>query len=415
MVEQSDVVIIGAGLAGLTAARLLHRLGRDVVILEREEHVGGRVRTDSSSGYLLDRGFQLYNPAYPAGQRQFTNAALDLRSFRPGVEIRRADGWAELADPLRAPRMIGRSALGALRGAAGSPWQVAAFAAYAARCGTASPESLRARRDMPLAEALRRAGVGRSALQRVVRPFLSGVFADQSLQVSRRYGDFVLRSLVRGAPSVPSRGMQALPEQLLADLPAGAVRTGVTAVQASPGLVHTDVGEWSARVVIVAGDAPAAAALLPGLQVPDMLPLTTWYFATEEPPLRGAGTLIVDGTGGPLANVAVMSSVAPEYTPYGGSLVAASAVGLLPSTADAALARRETARLLGVPEGSLVEVARYPIRDALPRLAPGVPLRRPVRLGDGILVIGDHRDTPSIQGALVSGERGAVAAMRELG
>ncbi|MDN4472462.1 flavin monoamine oxidase family protein [Demequina zhanjiangensis] len=51
-----DSVVVGAGVAGLTAARLLARAGRSVVVLEARRRIGGRVVTDRSDGYVTDRG-----------------------------------------------------------------------------------------------------------------------------------------------------------------------------------------------------------------------------------------------------------------------------------------------------------------------------------------------------------------------
>ncbi|MFM9033278.1 MAG: FAD-dependent oxidoreductase, partial [Mycobacterium sp.] len=70
------VVVVGAGLSGLAAARYLTRGGIAVTVLESADAVGGRVRTDVVDGYRLDRGFQLYNPAYPEGARVLDHDAL---------------------------------------------------------------------------------------------------------------------------------------------------------------------------------------------------------------------------------------------------------------------------------------------------------------------------------------------------
>jgi predicted NAD/FAD-dependent oxidoreductase len=60
-------------------------------------------------------------------------------------------------------------------------------------------------------------------------------------------------------------------------------------------------------------------------------------------------------------------------------------------------------------------VSRVEVREALPAMPPPLMLRKPVRLLDGLYVCGDHRDTGSIQGALVSGRRAASAVLAELG
>ncbi|WP_150957990.1 flavin monoamine oxidase family protein [Microbacterium testaceum] len=55
-VDSADVVVVGAGVSGLAAARLIARGGRRVVVLEARDRVGGRVFTDRSGGHITDRG-----------------------------------------------------------------------------------------------------------------------------------------------------------------------------------------------------------------------------------------------------------------------------------------------------------------------------------------------------------------------
>ena len=126
------MVVVGAGLAGLRAAQLLAAAGRDVVVLEAADEVGGRVRTDRVDGFTLDRGFQLYNPAYPEGRMAWPGLAI--QQFSAGVDVVRDGISHPLADPRRDPRSLPATtrslrALGATRG-------LGAFGSYAARLGT---------------------------------------------------------------------------------------------------------------------------------------------------------------------------------------------------------------------------------------------------------------------------------------
>jgi hypothetical protein len=90
--------------------------------------------------------------------------------------------------------------------------------------------------------------------------------------------------------------------------------------------------------------------------------------------------------------------------------VSTSVLGLDPPD-DAAL-RRELERLYGVSTAGWETVAAVRVPGALPAAPPPLRPRQPVHLGDGLFVAGDHRDTPSIQGAMVSGRRAANAVLR---
>ena len=101
----ADVVVVGAGLAGLRCARALTDAGRHVVVLEAAGHVGGRVTSEDVDGYVVDRGFQLLNPAYPAVKRWVDVDALALGTFQAGVLVRTDTALKVLADPRRAPQL----------------------------------------------------------------------------------------------------------------------------------------------------------------------------------------------------------------------------------------------------------------------------------------------------------------------
>ncbi|WP_343900496.1 FAD-dependent oxidoreductase, partial [Nocardioides aquaticus] len=104
--NDTDVVVVGAGLAGLRCARALVDRGHDVVVLERDDAVGGRIRTDHVDGFALDRGFQLLNPAYRAVRRWVDVDALGLQPFAAGVAARNDDGLVRLGNPLAAPALL---------------------------------------------------------------------------------------------------------------------------------------------------------------------------------------------------------------------------------------------------------------------------------------------------------------------
>ena len=63
------IVIVGAGISGLQAARLLEIQGATYLLLEKSNKIGGRVQSETVDGYVLDHGFQVLQTAYPEVQR----------------------------------------------------------------------------------------------------------------------------------------------------------------------------------------------------------------------------------------------------------------------------------------------------------------------------------------------------------
>jgi phytoene dehydrogenase-like protein len=401
----ADVVVVGAGLAGLNAAHHLAEAGLDVMVLEADPQVGGRIRTDEVDGFRLDRGFQLYNPSYPEGIRSLDHEALDLKPFVAGAVLVTDKGPRWMVDPRRA----GRASLRNLRAPLG-PRGMLQVTRYVVGCAVTDPRELQQRPDMSTREAFSRSHLGGTAMSLLLTPFLSGVLADPDLRSSRRFTDFVLRSLVRGTPSVPAVGMQAIPDQLARPLRSRIFR-GVRVESVTPTRVETAAGGIDCEAVVVATDPGTAARLVPGVPQPTMRSLTTWYFSIDEDDLYGGRPVLVlesDGRG-PLTNAVVMSYAAPDYAPAGRHLLQATAVGL--PDADVAAVRRHLAELYGVPTGHWELIGHYPIAEALPAAVPPFSVRGTQEF-DGIVVAGDHRDTPSIQGALVSGRRAAQKVRR---
>ncbi|MGW4058327.1 NAD(P)/FAD-dependent oxidoreductase [Amycolatopsis sp. NPDC004747] len=402
----AEVVVVGAGLAGLAAAVTLHRAGVPCTVLEASDDVGGRVRTDVVDGFRLDRGFQILNPAYPAIRRLVDVDALELGRFWRAVRVADDDRVSLLGNPVDTPKalrdIVARRYLSAK--------DLAAMGALTARVAAGPAQAIIDRADRTTAEELRRAGVSARAVDTVLRPFLSGVFLERELTTSARFFQLVWRSFLRSAPSLPALGMGELPRQLARRLPTSAVHLGTPAEEIRPGRVRTADGVvWPARAVVVATDGSAAARLA-GTEEPHWNSGTTWYFAPPRSPLREP-VIVLDARGGPVVNTSVVSEVCPGYAPPGSALVSASALTALPEPE----VRTALGRMYRTDATRWPLVARYEIRRALPSMPPPHDLRREVRLGEGLYVCGDHRDTSSLQGALASGTRAARAVLADLG
>ena len=403
--DRVEVAVVGAGLAGLSAAVRLAASGCDVHVVEASGHAGGRLATTVVDGFLVDRGFQVLNTGYPRVAADLDLDDLDLGFFRRGAMVR-VDGRAHrVVDPRSAPL----SAPATVRAPIGSARDKAAAAAFSLRAGWTPVPRLLDAPETSAETALRRAGVGDTALERFFRPFLSGVLLESELATSSRYLSLLWRSFVRGSIGLPARGMQSVGEQLADRLGRDRVHLGVRATGVAGDSVSTGAGTVRADAVVLATDPDTAAALVPGLEASAPRQVTTHLHVLPASP--GSDRLIVLGTpGGRIVNGAVLTDVQPRYSPDHRALVASST---LAPTREADV-RDEIARLHGLSPSDLEPLTSVTVPGAQPAAAPPLQLRRPVDLGGGLYVCGDHRDTPSIQGAMASGARAAQAVLRAL-
>ncbi|MEZ3156639.1 NAD(P)/FAD-dependent oxidoreductase [Microbacterium sp. BWR-S6Y] len=408
--SEYDVVVVGAGLAGLRAATRLAEAGRDVVVVEANDAVGGRERTDVVDGFRLDFGFHVLNPAYPAVRRWVDVDALALRLFPVAVGVRLDDRLARLAHPLRHPGSIPATLTSGLV----RPADLAALIRWAAPTVLSARAATRGR-DLPLDEGWDRAGLRGPLREAVLEPFLAGVLADDRQQTSDAFVRLLVRSFALGRPGVPAAGIGALPAQL-----ADSARRAGVGIRLGHRVVSTRRRTHGWHVGIDGQDAVTARSVIvatgldPALGVPLPRPrgLQTWWFAAGEAPSSDAALRVDGRRRGPVVNTAIMTNTAPTYAPRGHHLIQATCV--LPSEAGEDAIRRQLGEVWQADTRGWQLLRRDDVTRALPAQDPPLRLRRPVRLDDGRYLAGDHRDTASIQGALVSGQRTAEAVLSDL-
>lgn len=420
------VLVIGAGLAGLTCARTLLRAGHQLTVLEAADDVGGRVRSDMREGFILDRGFQVLFTAYPAAQRQLTYAGLDLCRFDPGAIICEGGRRAVLTDPLRDhdPVAIIGAALTTVVGL-GDKLRTMALAA---ELRAQSIDEVLAGGDQPTETFLRSSHFSQSAIEHFFRPFYGGIFLDRSLGTSARCFKFDFKMLSEGDTVIPARGMGAISRQLAAELQAaGAIRlnTRVEALLSEAdrvcGAVLADGSQLNADAVVVATPAPEAARLT-GLPTPTgHVGTTNLYFVGDRPLYRGKKLLLNAAPDAFVNNAVLLTNVAPSYAPPGAQLLSVTVLGV-PALDDTELAARAIADLRRMFAGDLaaqwaldgyrcLRIYRIPYGQFAqpPGIHPGLPDNRSGR--PGLFFAAEFTEASSINAAMISGEKCAEAIL----
>jgi protoporphyrinogen oxidase len=407
--SQCDVVIVGAGLAGLSAAREIQQHGFSVVVLEASDAVGGRVRTDFVDGFQLDRGFQVMLTAYPELASQVDMRALDLRPFDPGALVWRNGKGHVVSDPFRKPQKIAATAFAPI----GSVFDKARIVFLRTRIMRRKPSSLLGGQDVSTDVALRAFGFSTKMINRFFRPLFGGIQLDPHLATSRRMFDVIFRSLSEGQSVLPSRGMHALPLQMASRLAEGTIHLNTRVSGIDGTQVTLSSGDSiAARAVVVATDGPSASALL-GIPIVESRKVGCVYFSADVPPTRSK-LVVLDGTGnGPVLNVAVISNVAPSYAPADKHLIAAALPGIIDGDLES-ISRKQLRSWWGPQVDAWKHLRTYVIKHGGPVQKPPFSPKQSVNLGNNQFVCGDHRDTGSIQGAMYSGRRCGEAVVQSL-
>ena len=378
----TEVLIVGAGLAGLSAAIHLEAAGVEVTVIESSDRAGGRVASDVIDGFICDRGFQLINAQYPALQELNVISEFDFIEAPRVIEVSLGDRRHVIGDPRQVPWTALNKATGTI------PEKIALLRFIASR-----PKP-----GQSIGQALRNTG---TCYERVLRPFLQGVFLTDPDNVDALYGHSIIKSFVSGRPGVPRSGVGELSKALAKRVGNIVYETRVDGIEQRS--VHTNNGTYTANKILIATDATTATQLLGLTEVPRMAGCITWYHADAVNP-SGSGRLVVDGQRrGPIINSVVMSDISSSYAPANQHLISTT-TDLNVTESDV---RRHLAILWGVDTYAWQFIAKYEIPAALPIHNVGRALSQSMKISDHHFVAGDHRTVPSQQGALFSGRLAA--------
>ncbi len=413
MPETIDVAIVGAGLAGLSCAKELKRSKIDFRIFEASDSVGGRIKTDNVDGFLLDRGFQLYNPSYSEGLKILDYKKLNLKSFTPGIAIRDKNKLRVITDPFRSNDFR----FNFLTKTPGSLREKIGLLSYFLKFLIQADAQIAISKDISTREALSESGINNDLYEKLLKPFLHGVFLESELNTSRKFLDTVLKTFLKGTPSVPELGMQQIPIQIADSIGQENIALNSRVEKITEKSIFVNSAEIKARKIVVATDPLQAISWL-NLPTKKMNSVSTWYFKADQEVanlVKSLPLLFVDASNsGPLTNAVVLTNASKAYAPKDQVLVSASSISPYENSTTEEV-KKHCAKMFGVETSHWELIKKYEINDALPQMISPFTLVDSNKISENLYVCGDHRATSSINGALLSGRNTATLVKVSLG
>jgi phytoene dehydrogenase-like protein len=409
--SQNDTLIIGAGVAGLTAARVLKSAGRKIRIIEASDAPGGRVRTDEVSGFLLDRGFQVLLTAYPEARRFLDYKALDLQPFSPGSIILNKSGIDEIGDPLREASSLIRT----LRSPVGSLSDKFRLLSLRLKLAGNSIDEIFSKKETTTLQYLKNAGFGEKIISDFFAPFMSGIYLEQKLDTSSRMFEFVFKMFSEAETAVPAKGMGMISSQLASGILTEELFLNERVLSVDGNEVLTASGKiYKADTILIATTADCIPVPFKRRHV-EKKSVSCLYFSAEKAPYHKALIALNANPGRIVNNIAVMSNVSKDYAPEGKSLVSVSitANGQFMKPEDLELKVKEELKFW-YPECVMWEhIKTYTIPYALPDNSHVINDILPfsLRLNETCFICGDHLLNGSINAAMKSGRLAAESIL----
>ncbi|MDB5262947.1 MAG: FAD-dependent oxidoreductase [Adhaeribacter sp.] len=400
--EFHPVIIIGAGMAGLSCAAYLTQAGQPFLLLEGSNGVGGRVRTDRYKGYLLDRGFQIFLADYPETRKLLDYEALNLQAFRSGALIKKAHNFIQVVHPLKEPNQLFDTLLSQV----GTLPDKLRILKLAAQTVSRPDEQLLQPQEMSTLAYLQSQGFSDKIIQTFFRPFFGGVYLDRDLKTSSSFFRFIFKYFAKSPVTLPAEGMEAIPAQLAAKLPPGTLRTNCAVETLTPNneILLSNGQSLKAGIVVLATDAATSARLLADEAPRDFNQTTCTYFTADESPNKAKLLMLNPDSRSVVHNLSVPSDINPGYAPAGKALISVSTHGphgLSPETLALSI-KKELQSWFGEPVESWRYLKTYFIPEALPPTASN-PAQPALRLTPNRYRCGDYTAYPSLNAAMATG------------
>ena len=401
--KQTQVAIIGAGLAGLSAAKEFEKHNIDYLLIEKEDIVGGKQKTSLINGYQCDHGFQILLTAYPEVIKQLNIKALNPYYFKNGAKVWNQTSFKTITDPFQNPFYLPFLLYHPIL-SWNDCWNL--FKLKLSLKNQSSADIF-ASKNITTATLFETLEFSKKCQDYFLKPFFRGVFLDDELTTSARLCLFYWKCFLEGTALIPHDGITAIPHQLANQLNSKNIikNTAITNINKTLISTHTDT-RIKADFICCATDYKTAATLY---NLPDKTyqSVTNYYYETDTPPLNNS-YLHLDGSAGPINNFHNVTAINKHSSPKGKYLFSVTSI---PNKQTSEHYEKNILNQLKLYFGNQIDtwnlVTQFHIPQALPHQSISHSVLNTHYNTQNTYFCGDWTVQGSIQGALSSGRKTA--------
>ena len=408
--DKFDVIIVGAGIAGLTASKILKAAGKKILIIEASDAVGGRVRSDLKDGFILDRGFQVLLTAYPEAKEFLNYEKLNLKTFKPGALVLDKGHKYQVGDPSREPHLLFQTLFSPL----GNFKDKIKLLLLKLELTFTPVADIFEKEETSTLSYLKQKGFSEKFIQKFFIPFFSGIFLENKLNTSSRMFEFVFKMFSQGAAAVPAKGMGMISEQMSNDLGKDELILNERVIKINDNYAMVTSGKkFHFKTILIATESINIP--IEHHQVTAGKSTITYYFSSAHK-TTFIDRIVLNANGYELINnISFMDHISTEYAPKNQSLIAVSIreKNILKEANVEDAVRKELIKYYPESTGWKL-LAKYQIPYALPA---NESVRNKIKsyhlnTPENYYICGDHLLNGSINAAMKSGKEAATEILR---
>lgn len=407
--KNKKITIIGAGLSGLVAAKVLEEHGYSPLIIEASDRSGGRVKTDMIEGFALDRGFQVLLTAYPSAQKHLNFKKLNLQFLKPGAVILSNKKQKVLGDPSRDFSLL----MPTLFSNVGSFLDKLRILKLSSSLKKKTIAAIFSGHDQSTASYLLHYGFSEGIINNFFNPFFSGIFLETKMHTSSRMFEFIFKMFAEGQAAIPKGGMEAIPKQIYNGLQHSdfIFNTKVISVNEKEILLDDNRVIQSDYTIL----ANAANGLINKENEQNWKCCDNLYFTTKNRIIKNKLIGLVNEKSSLINNLFYHSSLESDQN-SNRDLLSVTVINNR-NLEEAKLVDQVIQELsdhCGIEDVSFLK--SYRIVKALPVLSNVIYSHKSIipHCNGKVFVAGDQQLNPSLNGAMLSGEQAAKAVLTDI-